>query len=98
MTNTQKYKLTLSILFSTEQDLETAITTFNSWCKTQTGTGKQYGFVRTGQILGNLFLISSELKNTWTLHSLITALELNGQVSVIETTSTQTTSAHHPAS
>lgn len=85
----RKYKLVLSIMFSTEADLNHAITTFNSWCETRPGTGKKYGFFRTGQIMGELFIVSSEHIQTWTLHSLITALEISGLVHVIQSTSTQ---------
>ncbi len=85
----RRYKLVLSIMFSTEADLNHAITTFNSWCETRQGTGKQYGFVRTGQILGKLFIVSSEHIQTWSLHPLITALEIGGLVHVVQSTSTQ---------
>ncbi|HCQ30918.1 TPA: hypothetical protein DIU27_00850 [Candidatus Collierbacteria bacterium] len=83
----QRYKLVLSIMFSTETDLNNAIATFNSWCQTHKESKKQYGFIRTGQLLGELFLISSEQIQTWTLHPLITALEISGLVHVIKSTS-----------
>ncbi|KKT39597.1 hypothetical protein A3K29_00025 [Candidatus Collierbacteria bacterium RIFOXYB2_FULL_46_14] len=76
------YRLTLSILFSTEKDLEHAISTFSSWCKQLDAKDKQYGFVRSGQLLGELFLVSSLHFEGWQLFRLVQALELNGLVSV----------------
>lgn len=84
MTEKNMYRLTFSILFSSEKDLEKAITTFNSWCKTQSGSHKRHGFIRTGQILGYLFLNSSERINTWTLYRLINALEFGDHISIIK--------------
>ena len=87
MSEKDMYLLSLSILFSTEKDLEKAIFTFNSWCKTQSGSHKRYGFIRRGQIIGYFFLNSSEYTPTWTLSRLINAIEFGDQVSVIKSSS-----------
>lgn len=69
------YCLTLKIMFSTEKDLEFAIATFNAWCATKVPKDKKYGFVRTGQLLGKLFFVSTEHFTGWRLFSLARNLE-----------------------
>jgi len=96
MPHNQQYQLTLDILFSTEKDLDYAITIFRSWCKSQHGSHKQHGFIRTGQLLGYLFLNSSEQTLTWTIHPLVSALELSGLVHVTKSRSSKISKHPHP--
>lgn len=76
------YCLTLKILFSTQKDLEIAIATFNAWCATKEPKDKKFGFVRTGQLLGELFLVSSEQFPGWKLHLVVKDLESKSTVHV----------------
>lgn len=87
MPETQKYILTLQILFSTEADLSHALHTFKLWCATQEGSDKVYGMIRTGQILAKFFLLSPQSTPLWALHYLFVATEFGGRVSVIKSDS-----------
>jgi hypothetical protein len=96
MATDTKYRLALQIVFSTEDGLESAITTFNAWCRTKLSTEntehqakktknqikRDYGFVKTKNHSGELFLISSTLFEGWMLFLLIRDLEVDGLISV----------------
>ncbi|EKD53468.1 MAG: hypothetical protein ACD_61C00038G0002 [uncultured bacterium] len=94
MTEKTKYRLALQIIYSTDDGLESAIAIFNAWCReilstehverparrTKNRIKLGYGFVKTKNHSGELFLISSRPFEGWMLHLLVKDLEMDGLV------------------
>lgn len=112
MATKPKYRLALQIMFSTEDALEIAIAVFNAWCRTKLPPKNTkhpvkrdkneikngYGFIRTKNHSGELFLISDEYFEGWKLFLLIRDLKVDGLVSVGSSSCSEIVANPEPAS